>query len=257
MLIFGVLRSSEDKDAQGTYAGGLGREGPTEKGIKALRKRFPQLFIVADVCLCAFTSHGHCGILKEDDTIDNAKSARRLAQVALSYVEAGANMVAPSDMMDGRIGEIKKLLIERGLEVPVMSYAAKFASCLYGPFRDVCKSAPSKFDRQSYQLPIDSSYLALKAVERDLAEGADYVMVKPIGPYLDIVKEIRDKFNPIIACYHVSGEYSTIVRAAEAGIYDKKKAVLEWVRSFKRAGVDIIITYFAPELLDWLREERM
>ncbi len=164
-------------------------------------------------------------------------------------------MVAPSDMMDGRIAEIKNELKKRGLEVPVMSYSTKFASKLYGPFRDVCKSAPKVGDRRGYQLPIDSKELAMKAAERDVEEGADFLMVKPISAYLDIAAELKNRFNVPLACYHVSGEYAMICFAAEHGAVDKKGVVLEYMRSFRRAGIDMIITYFVPELLDWLKED--
>ncbi|EGR29745.1 hypothetical protein IMG5_149280 [Ichthyophthirius multifiliis] len=255
IIIFGILTNDSDKDSVGTYAGGCGKKGPTHLALEYIKQAFPDLLLIVDVCLCAFTSHGHCGILKEDGLIDNGKSIQRLAEISVSYVESGAQVIAPSDMMDGRIATIKYELLKRGLEIPIMSYSAKFASSFYGPFRDACKSAPGKSDRQAYQLPCDSIELALKAVQRDLEEGADFIMVKPISSYLDVARAIKDKFNPIMACYHVSGEYSMICFAAERGACDKKKVVLENMRCFQRAGINIIITYFVPELLEWIKED--
>ncbi|EAR84688.1 delta-aminolevulinic acid dehydratase (macronuclear) [Tetrahymena thermophila SB210] len=255
IIIFGILSDDNKKDERGSHAGGNGIKGPTNLALEEIKKEIPELLLIVDVCLCAFTSHGHCGLLNCEGYIDNAASLKRLVEVSISYVQSGAQVIAPSDMMDGRIGAIKQELIRQNLEIPVMSYAAKFASSYYGPFRDACKSAPGKSDRQAYQLPLDSTQLALKAVQRDLEEGADYIMVKPITTYLDIVKEIKQRFNPIMACYHVSGEYAMVCFAAQNGACDKKKVVLETMRSFRRAGIDIIITYFTPELLDWVKEE--
>jgi len=192
MLIFGIINDNE-KDPLGKYAGGRKVRSAVHVALNVLRKAFSELMLITDVCLCAYTSHGHCGILTQNDELDNQASIERLAEVALSHVEEGAHMVAPSDMMDGRVLAIKEKLLKHGHRIPVMSYSSKFCSALYGPFRDVCKSAPSKFDRSSYQLPVGSLELALKAVERDLNEGADFVMVKPITPYLDVVSKIKQK----------------------------------------------------------------
>jgi len=254
VLLFGVLTKEDtQKDPSGSIA--LDVNSPVSRGIKVLRKSFPDLLVIADVCLCGYTSHGHCGILTQDGTIDNGKSIEQLAEVALAYAKAGAHVVAPSDMMDGRIAQIKKLLNQNGLlgKVAVMSYSAKFASCFYGPFRDAAHSAPSFGDRKAYQLP-PSRGLALRAVQRDIEEGADFVMVKPAGPYLDIIKEVRDMVRTPVACYHVSGEYAMLWHAAKANCFDLKTAVFEVLKGMRRAGADIIITYYTPRLLDWLKE---
>lgn len=250
VLIFGVVGEKE-KDEEGSCAGGRGRECCVHAAVRQLKKQFGELLVICDVCLCAYTTHGHCGILDKDGYLDNDKSAVRLSEVALSYADAGADMVAPSDMMDGRVREIRKALGQRN--VSVMSYSAKFCSGLYGPFRDVCQSAPQKFDRSSYQLPPGSRELALRAVRRDIQQGADYIMVKPISAYLDVVRDIKNQHPDVtLACYHVSGEYSMICLAAHHNLIDKKRVVLEYFESFVRAGCDIIISYFTPEVLDWL-----
>jgi len=253
VLIFGVLSSATKKDPNGACA--LSLDSPVPKAIKLLRQKFPELLIAADVCLCGYTDHGHCGILLEDGTIDNDKSIHMIAQVALCYAKAGAHIVAPSDMMDGRIQAIKSALNKNGMgnNVGVMSYAAKFASCFYGPFREAAHSAPSFGDRKCYQLPPPGRGLALRAVDRDVEEGADFVMVKPAGPYLDIIRDVKNTVKMPVACYHVSGEYAMLWHAAAAGAFDLKTAVIETLKGFRRAGVDIIITYYTPRLLDWLQ----
>lgn len=254
ILLFGILTDQSKKDPVGTLAGGLSVEGPVHLAMKEIRKAFPELYIICDVCLCEYTSHGHCGVFDKEGRLDNMASVQRLVDVALSYVDYGADMIAPSDMMDGRIGAIKTALLKKSLEIPVMAYSAKFCSSFYGPFRDICNSAPQKGDRRGYQLPCDSKELALRAVARDIEEGADYVMVKPITAYMDIASEIKRKFDCILTCYHTSGEYAMIYFAAKAGAIDKKRVVLEYITGFRRAGIDAIITYFVPELLDWLKE---
>jgi len=257
VILFGVLLSPESeksKDETGSLA--TNKNSPIPKAIKLLREKFPQLIVMTDVCLCAYTSHGHCGILKKDGTIDNPRSIERIAELALCYAESGSQVVAPSDMMDGRIEAIKRKLSEKGFgsSVAVMSYAAKFASCFYGPFRDAAQSAPSFGDRKCYQLPPGARGLALRAVDRDIQEGADMVMVKPATPYLDIIRDTKDRVNVPVVCYHVSGEYAMLWHAAKSGAFDLKVAVTEIMTSFKRAGVDIIITYFTPKLLEWIKE---
>lgn len=189
--------------------------------------------------------------------IDNELSVKRLAEIATHYALAGVNMVAPSDMMDGRTIAIKQMLKENGLlrMCPVMTYSAKFASCMYGPFRDAAHSKPGFGDRKSYQLPIGSSKLAIRALLRDIEEGADFIMVKPGGPYLDIIKEARERLNVPISVYQVSGEYATLWHASNAGVYDLKQGVYESIIAFRRAGADIIFTYFTPELLAWIDED--
>jgi len=255
ILIFGIITDESKKDPSGTLAGGLKKDGPVHLALKEIKAALPELYLICDVCLCEYTSHGHCGVFDEEGRLNNAGSVQRLVEAGMSYIDAGADMLAPSDMMDGRIGALKAALLKRGLEIPVMAYSAKFCSGFYGPFRDICNSAPQKGDRRGYQLPCDSKELALRAVARDLEEGADFIMVKPISAYLDIVSEIKRKFDCIVSCYQVSGEYSMIYFAAKAGAIDKKRVVLEYVTSFRRAGVDAIITYFVPELLEWLQEK--
>ena len=235
-------------------------QNPVVRAIPLLRKEFPHLLICCDVCLCAYTSHGHCGIFTTDPSsnetfIDNQLSIQRLSQVALKYAQSGAHVVAPSDMMDGRVGAIKSILSKHNLSsrVSVMAYSAKFASTFYGPFRDAAKSAPSFGDRSTYQLPCTSSGLSLRALQRDVNEGADIIMIKPGMPYLDVIRSARDRFPDYpISVYQVSGEYAMIMHAANAGTFDLTKAVFESLYSFHRAGADVIITYFAPFLLDKL-----
>jgi len=253
VLIFGVLTKTE-KDANGTCA--LSDTSPVIRSVRLLRKSFPDLYIACDVCLCAYTNHGHCGVLNSDGAIDNPASIKMIAEVALSYAKAGAHMVAPSDMMDGRVQAIKSALFDAGIgnRVCVMSYSSKFASCFYGPFRDAAQSAPSFGDRKNYQLPPPARGLAIRAAIRDEDEGADIVMVKPAGPYLDIIRDVKNSVKTPLACYHVSGEYAMLWHAASAGAFDLKTAVLETLKGFRRAGVDIIITYYTPRLLDWMNE---
>ncbi|XP_002128180.2 delta-aminolevulinic acid dehydratase-like [Ciona intestinalis] len=254
VLVFGVPTQIK-KDGCGSAADD--EMGPVIRGIKKLRKAFPNLLVAADVCLCAYTDHGHCGILNENGTINNPPSIKRLAEVAVNYAKAGAHIVAPSDMMDCRIGAIKHGLHEAGLAgcTTVLSYSAKFSSCFYGPFRDAAQSAPSFGDRKCYQLPPGSRGLAIRAADRDVQEGADMLMVKPGMPYLDIIFEIKKKYpHHTMAAYHVSGEYAMLCHGASNGALDLKSAVLESFSSLRRAGTDVIITYFTPRVLKWLKE---
>ncbi|XP_074067228.1 delta-aminolevulinic acid dehydratase [Macrotis lagotis] len=254
VLIFGVP-SKVAKDELGS--GADTEDTPAIQAIRLLRKVFPSLLVACDVCLCPYTSHGHCGLLREDGSFRAEDSSRRLAEVALAYAKAGCQVVAPSDMMDGRIAAIKEALITHGLgnKVSVMSYSAKFASCFYGPFRDAAHSSPAFGDRRCYQLPPGARGLALRAVDRDVREGADILMVKPGLPYLDIVREVKNKHSVLpLAVYHVSGEFAMLWHGAQAGAFDLKTAVLEAVTAFRRAGADIIITYYTPQLLQWLKE---
>ena len=224
-----------------------------------LRAQFPSLTLAVDLCLCGYTSHGHCGILKTAGTIDNESSIQRLAEIALNLAQDGAHIIAPSDMMDGRVGAIKEILSNNNLgsSVAVLSYSSKFASCFYGPFRDAAQSAPSSGNRRAYQLPVVSTGLAVRAAERDVIEGADMLMVKPAGPFLDIVKEIKQRFpHHPLAVYQVSGEYAMLWHGARANAFDLRTAVIESLTGMRRAGADILITYFTPQLLDWLKEER-
>ncbi|XP_077986313.1 delta-aminolevulinic acid dehydratase-like [Glandiceps talaboti] len=254
VLLFGVP-STLPKDGKATHADSA--ETPVILAIKKLRSLFSNLVIACDVCLCPYTDHGHCGILYEDGTINNTASIQRLAAVALAYAQAGCHIIAPSDMMDGRVGAIKHSLHSNGLgsKVCVLSYSAKFASCFYGPFRDAAKSAPAFGDRRCYQLPPGARGLASRAVDRDVAEGADILMVKPAMPYLDIVRQTKDKYPTIpLAVYQVSGEFAMIYHGAKAGALDLERAVMESITGMRRAGADIIITYYTPMLLDWLKK---
>ena len=254
VLVFGVPTTVE-KDATGTPADAA--KSPVVEGVALLRRVFPSLLVMCDLCLCAYTNHGHCGILTDAGIIDNAASATRLGEVAVSYARAGAHVIAPSDMMDGRVGAIKHALAATGFggTVPVLSYSAKFASCFYGPFRDAANSAPSFGDRRCYQLPPAARGLAMRAVDRDIAEGADMVMVKPGMPYLDVMRDVKNRHPDVpLAVYHVSGECAMLHHAAAAGSFDLKAAAMEAMDAFMRAGATIIITYMTPELLTWLKE---
>ena len=256
ILIFGVTTSS-NKNPTGEYASS--KDSPVRRCLPILRSKFPSLTLAVDLCLCGYTSHGHCGILKTDGTIDNQASIDRLAEIALNFAQDGAHIIAPSDMMDGRIGAIKTILLTNNLasSVAVLSYSSKFASCFYGPFRDAAQSAPSSGNRRAYQLPMASTGLAVRAAERDVKEGADMLMVKPGGPFLDIIKEIKQHFpHHPLAVYQVSGEYAMLWHAARANAFDFRTAVIESLIGMRRAGADILITYFTPQLLDWLKEEQ-
>ncbi|KAK9498750.1 hypothetical protein O3M35_003316 [Rhynocoris fuscipes] len=254
ILVFGVVTNLE-KDERGNNADSAAN--PVVKALPLLRKTFPELVIACDVCLCPYTSHGHCGILNTKGLIDNEKSIKRLGEVALAYSKAGCHIVAPSDMMDGRIGEIKRVLNLSGLnDISILSYSAKFSSSFYGPFRDAAKSAPSFGDRKCYQLPPGSKGLALRAVARDVEEGANMLMVKPGMPYLDVLSETKKLYPDYpLFVYQVSGEFAMIFHAAKEGAINLKTAVEESLISFRRAGADCIITYFTPQILQWLNEE--
>ncbi|KAG9012717.1 Aminolevulinate dehydratase [Tulasnella sp. JGI-2019a] len=252
VILFGVPLNCA-KDARGTPADDV--SGPVILAIKKLRLLFPDLYIAADVCLCEYTSHGHCGVLHEDGTINTPPSVQRIAEVAVNYAKAGAHCVAPSDMMDGRIRAIKLALMDAGLgnKCTLMSYSAKFASSLYGPFRDAAGSAPSFGNRKCYQLPPAGRGLARRAILRDAAEGADIIMVKPALPYLDILASAAELApNHPLACYQVSGEYAMIVAGANAGVYDLKTMAFESMDSMLRAGATLVLSYFTPQFLDWL-----
>jgi len=256
VLLFGVITKPGTKDSSGSHS--KDASSPVCLATQELAKRFPKLCIVADVCLCAYTDHGHCGLLHPDGSIDNTKSIAAISEMALAFARAGVHVVAPSDMMDGRVGAIKAKLGEHSLgsKVAVMAYSAKFASTLYGPFRDAAASAPQFGDRKAYQLPPFSRGLAIRAVKRDLEEGADFVMVKPATLYMDIIREVKD-FSPVpVCCYHVSGEYAMLWHAAAAGGIDLKAASMETLLSLRRAGADIIITYLTPLVLSWLSETK-
>lgn len=255
VILFGVPCKEGVKDAEGSAADDP--EGPVIQAVKALRKEFPDLFIMCDVCLCEYTSHGHCGVLREDGSIIRDKTVRRLAAVAVAYAKAGAHAVAPSDMIDGRIWEIKQGLIDNDLahNTMLMSYSAKFSGNLYGPFRDAAGSVPSHGDRRAYQLPPVGRGLARRALQRDIEEGADSFIIKPSTFYLDIVSDAAEICRDYpIATYQVSGEYAMMHAAAEKGVVDLKSIAFEAAQGNLRAGANLLITYFTPEFLDWLDE---
>ena len=253
VILFGVPLAPAAKDPLGTAADDP--NGPVISAIRLLRSRFPQLYVVADVCLCEYTSHGHCGILRDDGSLNNAMSVDRISDVAMAYAEAGAHCVAPSDMNDGRVRAIKLKLIEAGIahRVLLMSYSAKFSGCLYGPFRDAAGSVPSFGDRKCYQLPPGGRGLARRAIVRDIAEGADVIMVKPASSYLDIISDAKELGKDLpVAAYQVSGEYAMIHAGAKAGVFDLKTMAEESTQGILRAGASIVVSYFTPEFLDWL-----
>jgi porphobilinogen synthase len=243
VILFGI---PEKKDAVGSE--GYAKDGIVPRALRAMRAAAPGLLLWADVCLCEYTDHGHCGVLV-GDRVDNDKSLPLLARAAVAYAEAGADIVAPSDMMDGRVGAIRKALDAAGLsETPIVSYAAKYASAFYGPFREAAESAPRFGDRRGYQMDPSNGDEALREVALDLEEGADMVMVKPALPYLDVVRRVKDRFGVPVAAYNVSGEYSMLKAAAERGWLDGERAALEALTSIRRAGADVIITYHAKEI---------
>lgn len=248
--VFGL---PEYKDEDGSSAWDM--TSPVQRAIKAIKEAVPEMMVVGDVCLCQYTSHGHCGHL-ENHYVDNDKTLKLLQKVAVSQAKAGADIVAPSDMMDGRVAAIREALDEAGfLNVSIMSYAVKYASGYYGPFRDAADSAPSFGDRRQYQMDPANAHEAIKEVDLDIAEGADIIMVKPALAYLDVVRQVRDHIHHPVAVYNVSGEYAMVKAAAANGWIDEKRIVLETLTSMKRAGADIIITYHAIDAAKWLMEK--
>ena len=248
VLLFGIP-GSKDAFGSGAYAG----DGVVQQAIRALKQRVPELVIITDVCLCEYTSHGHCGVVVED-RVDNDRSLELITKTALSHAEAGADMVAPSDMMDGRVAAIRSLLDENGFEMtPIMAYAAKYDSAFYGPFREAAGSTPQFGDRRSYQMDSHNVREALREVRLDIEEGADVVMVKPALAYLDVVRRVRESVDLPLAAYNVSGEYAMVKVAAGQGLLDEKRAVLEVLTAIKRAGADIILTYHAKDAAGWLK----
>jgi porphobilinogen synthase len=246
-----LFAAPDHKDAKASSA--LDRNGLVPQAIAAIKSACPELLVWTDVCLCGATDHGHCGHVTAEGVIDNDSSIETLAQVSLGYARAGADAVAPSDMMDGRVLAIRQLLDKNGFEnTPVISYAAKFASSFYGPFREAAESAPAFGDRRSYQMDPANGREALREVLLDIEEGADMVMVKPAGPYLDLIRQVRDAVNVPVVAYQVSGEFSLIKAAAERGWIDERAAAFETLTGIKRAGADVIITYFAPDMAQWL-----
>ena len=247
-----LFAAPAQKDARASAA--LDPKGLAAQAIAAVKDACPQLLVWADVCLCGATDHGHCGHVLPSGSIDNDSSVETLAQVALNYARAGADAVAPSDMMDGRVLVMRQLLDREGhAGTPIVSYAAKYASSFYGPFREAAESAPAFGDRRSYQMDPANAREALREVLADVEEGADLVMVKPAGPYLDIIRQVRDAVRVPVVAYQVSGEFSVIKAAAERGWIDERAAVLETLTGIQRAGADLIITYWAPDVARWLR----
>lgn len=248
VILFGI---PEKKDEIGSSA--YDPEGVIQQAIRTIKKTTPELLVITDVCLCEYTSHGHCGVVV-NGYVDNDKTLELLSKTALSHVEAGADMVAPSDMMDGRVKAIRQALDGNGFNnIPILAYAAKYASAFYGPFREAAGSAPQFGDRRSYQMDPPNWREALREIEQDIAEGADMVMVKPALSYLDVIRKVRDTFNYPLVAYNVSGEYAMVKAAVQQGWLDEKRVVLEILTSIKRAGADIIISYHAKDVARWLQ----
>lgn len=249
IILFGIPRR-KDKLGSGAYA----QKGITQRAITALKKRFPKLQIITDICLCEYTSHGHCGVIKKGD-VDNDQTLELLAKTALSHVRAGADMVAPSDMMDGRVGRIRQVLDKKGFKnIPILAYAVKYASSFYGPFRDAAHSTPAFGNRKSYQMDPANFRESLKEIELDIQEGADIVMVKPALGYLDIISEVKRRFNHPVAAYSVSGEYAMVKAASLKGWLNERDTVWEILTGIKRAGADLILTYWACDVARWLKQ---
>jgi len=249
ILIFGLPEKKDDLGSE-AYAS----DSITQRAIRAIKDSFPELIIISDICLCAYTIHGHCGIVK-NGIVENDKTLEILQKIALMQVKAGADMVAPSDMMDGRVGAIRTALDDSGFShIPIMSYAAKYASYFYGPFREAADSAPQFGDRKSYQMDVANVDEALREIALDIEEGADIIMVKPALAYLDVIYRTKQKFGYPLAAYNVSGEYSMVKAAARRGMIEEKNTMMEILQSIKRAGADLIITYFAKEAAKILRK---
>ncbi len=253
VILFGIPST---KDELGTEA--YADDGIIQKAVRAIKENVSDILVITDVCMCEYTNHGHCGYIKKDEKtgeyqIDNDETLKLLTKEALSHAEAGVDMVAPSDMMDGRVGAIRDILDDNGYDnIPIMSYAAKYASAYFGPFRDAAESPPSFGDRRTYQMDTPNSEEAIREVALDIEEGADIIMVKPALPYLDIIRLVKDQFGYPVAAYNVSGEYSMVKAAHEKGWLDEKAVALETLMSIKRAGADIILTYWAKDAARWL-----
>ena len=242
VILFG-LPEAKDEEGSGAWID----DGVVQRALRALRPRFPELVLLTDVCLCEYTSHGHCGVLGPDDEVDNDASLELIARTAVSHVEAGADVVCPSDMMDGRVGAVRELLPQ----TPIVAYSAKYASAFYGPFRDVADAAPAFGDRRGYQMDPGNVREALRECEQDVTEGADLLMVKPALPYLDVIRAVRDRFDLPLAAYNVSGEYAMVKAAAAAGDLDERAAAVESLTAIRRAGADVVLTYWAKEFAQW------
>jgi len=248
VLLFGIPTAKDEVGSQAYHA-----EGIIQQAIRRIKAETPDTLIITDVCLCEYTSHGHCGVI-QNGYVQNDESLKLLADMALSHVEAGADLVAPSDMMDGRVGAIRHTLDEHGFsQTPIMAYSAKYASGFYGPFREAAQSAPQFGDRRSYQMDPANVREALREVDLDIAEGADIVMVKPALAYLDVIRRVREHCDLPIAAYNVSGEFAMIKAAAQNGWIDERRITMEVLTGIRRAGADIIITYFAPTVAEWLQ----
>jgi len=249
VLLFGV---TADKDPQAS--GAYDDEGVVQLAVRALKEAHPELVVLTDVCLCGYTPHGHCGVVRDDGTVDNDVTLELLAKTAISHAAAGADAVAPSDMMDGRVGALRSQLDSEGhKDVPIVAYSAKFASAFYGPFREAADSAPAFGDRRTYQMDPANAEEAVREALLDIEEGADMVMVKPALPYLDVIRRVKEATRVPVAAYNVSGEYAMVKAAAAAGYLDERAAVLESLTSIRRAGADVVITYHAKEVAEWLR----
>ncbi|HEV3002106.1 MAG TPA: porphobilinogen synthase [Solirubrobacteraceae bacterium] len=249
VILFGI---PADKDEEGS--GAWDEEGIVQLATRAIKDAHPDLVVMTDVCLCEYTSHGHCGLVRDDGHVDNDASVELIARTAVSQARAGADVVAPSDMMDGRIGAVRRALDDDGLtDVPIVAYSAKFASAFYGPFREAADSAPAFGDRRAYQMDPANGDEALREALLDVQEGADVVMVKPALPYLDVIRDVKQATRLPVAAYNVSGEYAMLKAAAAAGHLDERTAVLEALTSIRRAGADVVITYHAKDAAQWLR----
>jgi porphobilinogen synthase len=247
VILFGI---PEEKDEQAT--GAWEDDGIVQRALRALRPRFPELVLMTDVCLCEYTSHGHCGVIVDGD-VHNDQSLELLARTAVSHVEAGADVVAPSDMMDGRVHAIRESLDDRSFEqTPILAYSAKYASAFYGPFREAADSTPAFGDRRGYQMDPANVREALRESELDIEEGADAIMIKPALPYLDVIRGVREAFDVPVAAYNVSGEYAMVKAAARSGWLDERQAALESLTAIKRAGADLIVSYWTKDLAQWL-----